>query len=242
MKNLEVFNSIRFRGENHFEDDRTQNWLVFQPIQRYFKTISANKSNILSWKSKRLSNESIKPPTTSNKTFNPSIDFVGTQVRSKFNEDCLKQEKIAFNHGKIVNIYIVYEIEGSVNISRYATLENCLFGAVKLPRHVDVNLYKYSGYSIGFDRKESYSTGGKVGRNVITIGVNMRLSPQIDNKKKIYFVTVEKRYSVNPNQAGLFEGSFSCGRVGGVGEWGEFDPPSYFKKNLSNFNITLYSC
>ena len=65
----------------------------------------------------------------------------------------LKQEKIAFNHGKLVNIYIVYEIERSVNISSYPTLENCLFGAVKLTTHIDVDLYKYSGYGIGFDGK-----------------------------------------------------------------------------------------
>ena len=66
MIKLELFDSIYFRGKSHFEDDGTQNWLVFQPIQRYFKTASANDSNILSWKSKGLSDESIEPPTTSN--------------------------------------------------------------------------------------------------------------------------------------------------------------------------------
>ena len=67
FKKLQAFDSIYFCGKSHFEDDGTQNWLVFQPIQRYFKTASANDSNILSWKSKGLSDESIKPPTTSNK-------------------------------------------------------------------------------------------------------------------------------------------------------------------------------
>ena len=61
-----------------------------------------------------MSNESIKP-TTSNKILNPSLDYVGTKIRVKFSGDCLKQEKITFNHGKILNIYIVYEIERSVN-------------------------------------------------------------------------------------------------------------------------------
>ena len=96
--------------KSHFEDDRTQNCLVFQTVYRYFKTVSANGSKILSWKSNKLSNESMKPPTTSNKMLNPSVDYVGTKARVKFNGDCLKQEKITFNHGKIVNIYIVYEI------------------------------------------------------------------------------------------------------------------------------------
>ena len=31
-KKLETFNSIYFRGKSHFEDNGTQNWLVFQPI------------------------------------------------------------------------------------------------------------------------------------------------------------------------------------------------------------------
>ena len=56
-----------------------------------------------------MSDESIKPPTTSNKMFNLSVDYVGTKVREKCNGACLKQKKIKFNHGKIVNIYIVYE-------------------------------------------------------------------------------------------------------------------------------------
>ena len=77
-----------------------------------------------------MSDESIKAPTTSNKILNPSQDYVGNKVRIRFSGDCLKQEKITFNHGKTVNIYIVYEPEKSVDISSYPTLENCLFDAV----------------------------------------------------------------------------------------------------------------
>ena len=73
--------------------------LVLQPMQKYFKTVSASNSNILLWKSKGLSDESIKPPTTSNKMRNHSVDFFGTKARVKFYGDCLKQEKITFNHG-----------------------------------------------------------------------------------------------------------------------------------------------
>ena len=101
--------------------------------------------------------ESIKPPTIPNKVFNPF--YVGTKIRVTFNGECLKQEKITFNPGKIINIYIVYEIERSVNISSYPTLENSLLSAVKLTKHADVNLYKYLGYGSGFDRKGSYSIG-----------------------------------------------------------------------------------
>ena len=67
--------------------------------------------------------------------------------------DILEQDKISFDHGKVINIYIDYDINKNVNISSYLTLENCLFGAVKLTKHTDIDQYKYSGYSIGFDRK-----------------------------------------------------------------------------------------
>ena len=105
------------------------------------------------WKSKGLYDESIKAPITSNKFLDPSLDFACTKMRVKFGGDCLKEEKITFNHRKIVNAYIVYEIERSVNISSYPALENCLFGEVKLTKHIDVDQYKYSGYGIGFNKK-----------------------------------------------------------------------------------------
>ena len=95
------------------------------------------------------------------------------------------KKKITFNYGKIVNIYSVNEIEKIVNISSYPTIENCLFCAVKLTKHNnDVDLYKYSRYGIGFDRKGFFSIGNKIGRNVIIFGVGMSSSAKIDNRKK----------------------------------------------------------
>ena len=61
LKKLKTFDSSYFRGKGHFEEDGTQNYLVFQPINRYFKVI-ANTKYISSWKSKGLSDEIIKPP------------------------------------------------------------------------------------------------------------------------------------------------------------------------------------
>ena len=37
LKKLKTFDSIYFRGKSHFEEDGTQNYLVFQPIQRFLK-------------------------------------------------------------------------------------------------------------------------------------------------------------------------------------------------------------
>ena len=78
---------------------------------------------------------------------------------------------MTYAHGKVVNIYIVYEISRNINISDYLTLENCLFGAVSLSNNADIDGYKYSGYGIEFDRHGFYShPSGGTGRNVIIFG------------------------------------------------------------------------
>ena len=40
FKKLKTFDSSYFRGKSHFEEDGTQNYLVFQPMYRYFKRVS----------------------------------------------------------------------------------------------------------------------------------------------------------------------------------------------------------
>ena len=67
------------------------------------------------------------------------------------------------------------------------TLENRLFGAVTLTKNADIDKYGYSGYGIGFDRKEKFSfSGGGYCQNVLILGVDMSPSIHINNKKKIY--------------------------------------------------------
>ena len=93
-------------------------------MYKYFKTIDSIE-NISEWKSKRLPNESIKIPSTSNNSLNSILDYVNTKVRAKFSGSCLKQDKATHNPRIIVNIYIVYEINKNYNVSSDLTLENC---------------------------------------------------------------------------------------------------------------------
>ena len=58
LKNLNTFDLDYFIGENRFEKDGAQHYLVFQLIKRYFKII-ANSKYISSWRSKGLSDETI---------------------------------------------------------------------------------------------------------------------------------------------------------------------------------------
>ena len=211
LNNLKTFDSSYFIGKSHFDEDSTQNYLVFQPIVRYFKVNTiTNTDYVSSWKSKGLSAETIKPPTTSDNSLTPELNYYGTKTRVKFTGSCLKQSKISYTHGKVVNIYIVYELGASSSHVNDPTLKNCLFGAVTLTKNTDIDKYRYSGYRIGFDRRSSFSfSGGGFGQNVLVFGADMSSSAHIDNRKKDKLVLgkgptlglkhtliVEKMYSI----------------------------------------------
>ena len=72
MNKLKTFDSSYLIGKSHFEEDGTQNDLVFQPISKYF-TLITNTDYISSRKSKGLSDGSIKPPTTSDNSLTPAL-------------------------------------------------------------------------------------------------------------------------------------------------------------------------
>ena len=152
------------------------------------------------------------PPITSDNSLTPVLNYYGTKARVKFIGSCLKQPKISYTYGKVVNIYIVYELYASSSHDNDPTLKNCLFGAVTLTKNADIDKYGYSGYGIGFDRKKAFSFPGGIGfgQNVIIFGVDMSSSTHIDNKKKDILIlgkrpiqglertlTTEKMYSIN---------------------------------------------
>ena len=144
-----------------------------------------NTDYVSSWKTKGLSAESIKPPATSDNSLTPVLNYYGTKTRVKFTGNCLKQPKISYTHGKIVNIYIVYELGASSSYNNDPTLKNCLFGAVTLTKNADIDKYGYSGYGIGFDKRSRFSfRNSGFGQNVLIFGVDMSFSAHIDNKKK----------------------------------------------------------
>ena len=81
LKRLQTFNSIYFRGKSHFEVDDAQNYLVFQPMYGQCKS-----------------------PSASHNFLNHSLNYLGTKTRVRFSGSYLKQDKIIYNHGKILNI------------------------------------------------------------------------------------------------------------------------------------------
>ena len=97
LNKLKIFDSNYFIGKSHFEEDGTQNYLVFQQTIRYFKVNTITNTNyVSSWKSKGFSAESIKPPTTCDNSLTPELNYYGTKTRVKFNESGLQQLKILY--------------------------------------------------------------------------------------------------------------------------------------------------
>ena len=203
-----------YHGKQYFDEGSgKQNYLVFLPINKYFKLNSVinTADYVSSWQSKGLSNESIKTPTTTNNSLTPELNYYGTKTKIKFTGSCLKQSIHSLTHKKIVNIYIVYELAASSSYDSDPTIKNCLFGAVTLTKNTDIEKYKYSGFGIGFDRRSSFSfPSGGFGQNVLIFGADMSTSTHIDNEKKDILVlgrgptqglestlTAENMYSIN---------------------------------------------
>ena len=181
LKQLEAPDLSYFGGKNYFDSDDG----VFQPAYKYFKTFKntvpilfSPSEFITEWKSKGL-NDVIKSPDNS---LAPALVSTYKGMYPKFKGSCLKQDKIAFNHGKIVNIYIVYDLESNLN-NFDPVLENFLFGAVKLTKNNDIDKCKYTGYGIGFDSKGIFLfSDGSFGQNVIIFGADMSSSIYANNK------------------------------------------------------------
>ena len=153
LKGLESPDLGYFKGKNHFEDNGTQNFLVFQPSNKYLTSQNIfHHGNLRDYLTKLLNlllHLIILLP--------PLIDYYNTnKIQVKFYGSILRQPKISYTHLNIVNIYMVYEFGASTSDNNDPTLKNCLFGAVTLTKNADIDNYKYSGYGIEFDRISSF--------------------------------------------------------------------------------------
>ena len=114
-----------------------------------------------------MPNEKNSTTTTSNSKFDANLIYNNARIKVTFNVDFLKQDKVTYSHGQIVNIYTVYKLTPDTKDSSI-TLENSLFGSIKITQNADIDKYKYSGYGIGFDSRGSFShPSGGDGKNVI---------------------------------------------------------------------------
>ena len=80
------------------------------------------------------------------------------------------------------------------------TIQNALFGAIKITKNADTSKYKYKGYGICFDeseshvRKEGNFNHTTLARNVIIFGVDMSFSKHANNKANNVYVMGKDYY------------------------------------------------
>ena len=113
-----------------------------------------------------MSDETINSISASNYSNTLELSCYGCTIRVKFNWSRLKRDNTTYSHGKIVNVYFIYEISKNFNISSYPKLENCSFGAISSTKNVDIGEGNYSEYGIGFNRKGTFSFSNGFGRIV----------------------------------------------------------------------------
>ena len=94
------------------------------------------------------------------------------------------------NNNNVVNIYIVYKLY-AINNTRNTdyTIQNALFGAVKVTKNSDISKNKYEGYGICFDEGGTFTKGSITnGKNVIIFGADMSFSIHADNRANNIYV------------------------------------------------------
>ena len=155
-----------------------------------------------------MSNENITAPTTSDYSLNPQLSYLGTKTRLEFKGSCLKQDKIVYDHDKVVNIDIVYEKSKNFNSSSYSTLENVRLIRLKMLILISINILDTELDLIDTDFCSHSSS--RTGRNAIIFGVHVSSPTKIDNMKKDILIlgkgpteglehtlSAEKMYSIN---------------------------------------------
>ena len=101
----------------------------------------------------------------------------------------MKQKKLGYAHGTVVNIYIVYELKNRSTDNADFTVSNGLFGAVNLTKDVNTSNYQYKDYGICFDSGGRFSIGIITnGKNVIIFGADMSFSSHSTNKTQNIYV------------------------------------------------------
>ena len=145
----------KYTTQDNEVNERSQNFLIFQPIFKTFKVPAGLTKLILECESKGLSNENIKSPVTANHRVSPKLIWAtNSRIRGKFKGCYLKQAKATFTPRNVVNIFIVYELSRwSEDLNADFTLKNCLFGAIKLTKNADADKIFLSGHCIGLDSR-----------------------------------------------------------------------------------------
>ena len=126
------------KGEKYFSSRIFQNYLVFILAIKCIKYFHGT-TQIYSWKSNGMSEESIENITKSDSNFAPNFVDHHSLPDINFNGHCLIKNNISILK-KVINIYISYTLGLQLrNFTTTFTLSNCLCGSVKLTKNTDLD-------------------------------------------------------------------------------------------------------
>ena len=101
------------------------------------------------------------------------------------------------NNKNVINIYVVYKLDpiSSTRNTDY-TIQNALFGAMKITKNADYSKNNYTGYDLCFDEGGEFGHTVRQGnfdrttdaRNVIFFGVDMSSSIHVTNRANNIYV------------------------------------------------------
>ena len=90
-----------------------QIYLIFQPISNTFRKPTGVTETIVAWKSKGLSDESIKLTNTQGINLVPKLKWIhNSKITLEVRGSCSKQDKSRyFIHRYVINFFILYELD-----------------------------------------------------------------------------------------------------------------------------------
>ena len=101
------------------------------------------------------------------------------------------------NNNNVINIYVVYKLDPiSSTRNTYYTIQNALFGAMKITKNTDSSKNTYTGYGLCFDEGGEFGHTVRQGnfdrttnaKNVIIFGVDMSSSIHATNRANNIYV------------------------------------------------------
>ena len=186
--------------------------LVYDYKLNSFKIYAS--SSILDWRPKNIYDPSNKNELSSNRNINnfyPSKKNISGELYVSFSGNNFVQDIINISNN-VINIYCVYKLD-PIDFSRNNkfTIQNALFGAIKITKNANTSKYKYKGYGICFDeseefthvRKESNFNHTTLARNVLIFGADMSFSKHANNKANNIYV-MGKDYIQKINDATIY--------------------------------------
>ena len=162
-------------------------------------SFNARGSEIPAWKSTGISNhpdDSSMNVVLNSKGNHPVLIMSGL-MKVNLHGNYFTQNKVLKVSGSAINIYIVYKLSpiSSTRNTDY-TIQNALFGAMKITKNTDSSKNNYKGYGLCFDEGGEFDHTVKQGnfnrttnaKNVIIFGVDMISSVHATNRASNIYV------------------------------------------------------